>query len=431
MKTSRRRLLLAGTGAAAVAAFALRPGEAGAPHEPYFSQLARTLRASDVATDATTPVMVIDRDRVQANIRKVLALKSPAVGLRVVAKSLPCFELMDLIAQQTQSTRQMVFNLPYLLLQTAERPQFDLLLGKPLPSGAAHAFYEKFRGGAFDPSRQLQWLVDTPERLAEYQQLARALGHKLRINLEIDVGLHRGGFSRAEALANALELLKSEPLLEFSGMMGYDPHVTEIPDLPGSRAGAAKHAQQVYASYKAQALAALPTARDQTAALTWNAAGSPTFHMYDGEGAANELSVGSAFVKPTDFDLPHLDGCEPACFIATPVLKSGAFQLPTGVEWIGNAAQWWDRNQRHGVFLYGGQWRADAVSPVGLSPSGLYGLSPNQQVMVGSGRQSLVPGDTVFFRPHKSEALLQQFGPIVVVSGGKVVDHWPVFPPAP
>jgi D-serine deaminase-like pyridoxal phosphate-dependent protein len=51
--------------------------------------------------------------------------------------------------------------------------------------------------------------------------------------------------------------------------------------------------------------------------------------------------------------------------------------------------------------------------------------------MVGSGRQALVPGDTVFFRPQKSEALLQQFGAIVVVSGGQVVDHWPVFPPAP
>lgn len=214
-------------------------------------------------------------------------------------------------------------------------------------------------------------------------------------------------------------------------MMGYDPHVTEIPDLPGARSAAAAHARKVYDSYKAQALAALPAAREQAAALTWNAAGSPTFHMYDGQGAANEVSVGSAFVKPAEFDLPHLDVCEPACFIATPVLKSGAFQLPTGVEWIGSAAQWWDRNQRHGVFLYGGQWRADAVSPAGLAPSGLYGLSPNQQVMVGSGRQALVPGDTVFFRPQKSEALLQQFGAIVVVSGGQVVDHWPVFPPAP
>ena len=431
MKTSRRRLLLAGTGAAAVAAFALRPGETGAPHAPYFSALARALRASDVAADAVTPVMVIDRDRVQANIRTVMALKSPALGLRVVAKSLPCFALMDLIAQQTQSTRQMVFNLPYLLLHAAERPQFDLLLGKPLPAGAAQVFYQKLRGGAFDPRRQLQWLVDTPERLAQYQQLAQALGHKVRVNLEIDVGLHRGGFAHAEALAQALVLLNSEPLLEFSGMMGYDPHVTEIPDLPGARAAAASHARKVYDSHRAQALAALSGARNPAAALTWNAAGSPTFHRYDGEGPANEVSVGSAFVKPTDFDLPHLDGCEPACFIATPVLKSGAFQLPTGVEWIGRAAQGWDRNQRHGVFLYGGQWRADAVSPAGLAPSGLYGLSPNQQVMVGSGRQGLAPGDTVFFRPQKSEALLQQFGAIVVVSGGQVVEHWPTLPPAP
>ncbi|MBN9341329.1 MAG: alanine racemase, partial [Comamonadaceae bacterium] len=274
-------------------------------------------------------------------------------------------------------------------------------------------------------------LIDTPGRLSEYRALARALGQPLRVNLEIDVGLHRGGFASAEALGAALALLREEPLLQFSGMMGYDPHVSAIPDLPGARRRAEVHAKQTYAAFKAQALAALPLLQAQADALTWNAAGSPTFQLHDGRGAANEVSIGSAFVKPTEFDRPHLAGCEGACFIATPVLKSGAFELPTGVEWLGGLAKAWDRNQRHGVFLYGGQWRADPVSPEGLATSGLYGQSPNQQVMVGSGLQNLAPGDTVFLRPHKSEALLQQFGDIVVVAGGEVVEHWPVLPPMP
>lgn len=429
MNRSRRRLLLTGAGVGVAAAFALRPSVTGAPHAAYFAQLAQALRTSGVATDATTPVMVLDLDRVQANIRQVLALKDPALPLRIVAKSLPSLALLDFIAAQARSTRQMVFSLPYLLAQTQARPQQDVLIGKPLPVGAAQAFYQHAQGGLTPASRGVQWLVDTPARLAEYAQLARALGVALRVNLEIDVGLHRGGFASAAALVEALQILKAEPRLAFTGMMGYDPHVTEIPDLPGARQKAQTHARAVYADFKAQALAALPEARRE--ALTWNAAGSPTFHLYGAQDAANEVSVGSAFVKPVDFDLPHLAACQPACFIATPVLKSGAFELPVGVEWIGSALKAWDRNQRHGVFLYGGQWRADAVSPAGLAPSGLYGLSPNQQVMVGSGRQALRPGDTVFLRPHKSEALLQQFGPLVVVAGGQVVDHWPVLAPAP
>lgn len=429
MTLTTRRKWLIGMGAAAVAALALRPSERGAPHGAYFAALAQALRRSGRATDAVTPVLVLDRDRLLANLRHVLAAKAVRTPLRVVAKSLPSLPLLELIAREAQTTRQMLFNLPYLLRQAAEMPSYDLLLGKPLPVGAAQAFYQQHARGAFVPERQLQWLIDTPERLAEYRQLARALGQPLRVNLEIDVGLHRGGFASAEALGTALALLREEPLLQFSGMMGYDPHVTEIPDLPGARSHAEAHAKAVYAAYKAQALAALPPAQADT--LTWNAAGSPTFHLHDGSGAANEVSVGSAFVKPSEFDLPHLAACEGACFIATPVLKSGAFELPTGVEWLGGLAKTWDRNQRHGVFLYGGQWRADPVSPPGLAESGLWGLSPNQQLLAGSGLQNLAPGDTVFLRPYKSEAMLQQFGDIVVVAGGEVVEHWPVLPPMP
>ncbi|QIL43255.1 DSD1 family PLP-dependent enzyme [Acidovorax sp. HDW3] len=427
---TRRRLWLAGAGAA-LAGWALRPGLSGAPHDAYFSTLAQALRQSGRRTDASTPVLVIDHDRLQANVRQVQALKAPALPLRVVAKSLPATALLQLLAQQLQSQRQMVFNLPYLLLHAAQFPTFDLLLGKPLPVAAAAAFYAQRPANGFDPGRQLQWLIDSPARLAEYRQLAQGLGQRLRVNLEIDVGLHRGGFSSAAALDEALALLRTEPLLEFAGMMGYDPHVTEIPDLPGARASAEAHAKAVYAQYRAQAVAALGLPAAQAPGLCWNAAGSPTFQLHDGSGAANEVSVGSAFVKPAEFDLPHLAACQPACFIATPVLKSGAFMLPSGVQWLGQLLTAWDRNQRHGVFLYGGQWRADPVSPAGLATSGLYGLSPNQQVLVGSGLQQLQPGDTVFLRPHKSEALLQQFGDIVVVASGQVVAHWPAFPPMP
>jgi len=63
----KRRLLLAGIGAGA-AALALRPGVSGAPHGAYFSALARALRRSDRATDATTAAFVL----VPAALRSML-----------------------------------------------------------------------------------------------------------------------------------------------------------------------------------------------------------------------------------------------------------------------------------------------------------------------------------------------------------------------
>jgi D-serine deaminase-like pyridoxal phosphate-dependent protein len=337
--------------------------------------------------------------------------------------------LLDTLMAATSTQRLMVFNLPYLLTLAEQRPRTDLLLGKPMPVAAAQAFYGQFRPGAFDPSRQLQWLVDTPSRLAEYRDLARARRVPLRINIEIDVGLHRGGVDSEKTLAEMLAILAGEPLLAFSGFMGYDAHVTKIPDLPGLRASAEHDAKAIYARYHEIALRTLKLGSPD--GLTFNAAGSPTYRLHDGTGAANEVSVGSAMVKPEDFDTSLLEDLQPAAFIATPVLKSGPFLLPDGVETLGRAVGAWNVNQRHGYFIYGGNWLAAPISPPGLQESGLYGTSSNQQVLVGSGSQGLKPNDYVFLRPRQSEAVLQQFGELALLRNGAISDRWSVLSATP
>ncbi|RXM22213.1 DSD1 family PLP-dependent enzyme, partial [Citrobacter sp. AAK_AS5] len=93
--------------------------------------------------------------------------------------------------------------------------------GKPLPASAVHGVLPRLASARMDASRQVQWLVDTPERLAEYRALARAQGVPLGVNIEIDVGLHRGGVESTEMLAAMLDLLRDEPLLPLRGFMGY------------------------------------------------------------------------------------------------------------------------------------------------------------------------------------------------------------------
>ena len=105
----------------------------------------------------------------------------------------------------------------------------------------------------------------------------------------------------------------------------------------------------------------------------------------------------------------------PAAWIATPVLKVGPFQAPDGVGALGAALRAWDPNQQVAHFIHGGQWLARPESPAGLQASGLIGVSSNQQLLLGSGRQRLRPDDFVFWRPTQSEAVLQQFGDIAVM----------------
>jgi D-serine deaminase-like pyridoxal phosphate-dependent protein len=85
-------------------------------------------------------------------------------------------------------------------------------------------------------------------------------------------------------------------------------------------------------------------------------------------------------------------------------------------------------NQRHALAIHGGHWLADPVSPPGVSASGLYGPSSNQQVMVTSPSTTLAVGDWLFLRPRQSEAVFLQFGAIVVVDNGLPVERWPAFP---
>ena len=63
----------------------------------------------------------------------------------------------------------MVFSLPQLLELAAARATF--CWAKPLPVAAAARFYRERR--APDDGTRIQWLVDTPQRLAQYRDLAR------------------------------------------------------------------------------------------------------------------------------------------------------------------------------------------------------------------------------------------------------------------
>lgn len=417
---TRRRVIAAGTLLGVAGAAALRPADKGAPAAPYFGALARALKAAG----CMQPTLVIDRERLRGNAERLRAHAQGRLQLRLVNKSLPCLALLDEVGRLTGTRRQMVFNLPYLELVTREQPHCEVLMGKPLPVAAAAQYLARRPAQTLSP----QWLLDTPERLVQYRALARARQQPMRVNLELDVGLHRGGIADVSALRVMLQLIMEEPLLQWSGFMGYDAHTEKLPDLGGWRAQARA---QVLTRYRAfvDEVRASPLAASLPQA-TLNTGGSPTFRLHDGRGDPNEVAVGSALVKPADFDTPLLADFEPAAYIATPVLKVADWQAPDGVQGVGQLLQQWDRNQRRAHFVHGGHWLAEPVAPAGLQTSALMGLSSNQQLLLGSGAQDLRPDDLVFCRPTQSEAVLQQFGDIAVYEAGRIQAYWPVFPAA-
>lgn len=418
----RRWVLGGGAALAALGTAALiRPAKEGGVHSDYFLSLSEALKSEGLMR----PTLVIDRTAFHANIDTVTSSLADHMHYRIVAKSVPSLPLLQQVMARANTNRLMIFHQPFLNLVAAEVPDADILLGKPMPVDAAARFYKHAQPGGVDPARQVQWLIDTPERLAQYQALARGQDLQMRINLEINVGLQRGGLSDPSSLKPVLETIDADPNLTFAGFMGYDPHVAAVPDLMGWQGRSLASSISTYEAFLAEAARHYGDAW-RPEALTLNTAGSPTYQFHKASTHANEVAVGSALVKPTSFDIPTLENHQPASFIATPVLKAMERADIPGLEALTGITRLWNRNRARAWFIYGGYWKANPVSPPGLSPNPMF-RSTNQEMLNGSDRIDLQPDDLVFLRPTQSEFVFLQFGDIAVYEDGALIDQWPVF----
>ncbi|MEH6405253.1 MAG: alanine racemase [Sneathiella sp.] len=421
-KISRRTAIIGGAAIVGAGAYLAKPSDKSGPRDPYFLKLQDAMGKAKIST----PTLIVDKSRLNANIDTLVGQLPEGMGYRIVSKSLPSLKLIQHIRERSGTDRLMTFNLPMLLALSQEMPEASQLLGKPLPVGAADTYFKTLAPEASGAASQVQWLVDTPKRLKEYADLAQATNQTLKINLELDVGLHRGGMVAGEELGTALDMINASPYLKFAGFMGYEPHVPAIPSIFGWRDRVLQSAWKKYEDGLAQAASVFNP--EVMAGITRNAAGSPTYRYYDTTKIANEISAGSCLVKPTHYDTELLSDHQAACFIATPVLKSFTKAQTAGLEFADGITRAWNPNAEKTIFTYGGNWMADPIDPPGLEYNPVFGRSSNQELINGGSKLDLDTDDYVFLRPQQSEALFLQFGDIAVYEDGAIIDSWPVFP---
>lgn len=416
----KRRSLVFGTLGMAIAAalgtLFFRPKDMGENHNSYFSGLNDLLKRDGPGR----PLMLVDIDRINQNIDRIADAVGPEKTYRIVVKSLPSMALLDHIMKRANTNALMVFHQPFLNAIIDEFPQADILLGKPMPVSAVEVFYQKISPEQSQIAEKIQWLVDTPERLLQYQELAKRRNIKMRINCEIDVGLHRGGLSKNDELVTILDTIKADAAhLSFSGLMGYEPHLTGMKaDLDHS---AVKSVLSIYQGF----IDTAATNGIDISTLTLNGAGSHTLGIYGNDKTMNDLSAGSGIVKPIDFDTYHLRDNESALFIATPILKRYEELKFPGDPALAKLLPLWNPNMRRLYYIYGGYWKAKVVSPAGVADP-IY-QSTNQSPITTSKAVDLLVDDYIFMRPTQSEHVMLQFGDIFVVQNNKIVGQWPVF----
>ncbi|MEG2265019.1 alanine racemase [Acinetobacter lwoffii] len=383
----------------------------------YFQQLTQDLKQQGTGT----PQLILDLAQYRHNLEVMQSKLPEQLQPRLVVKSLASIPLLKLASEKLNTQRFMVFHLPHLAEIMEAFSQADILLGKPMPIQALKSFYQTLSDqNKINDQGSIQWLIDDVEHLQQYLQLAQRLNIRLHVNIEIDVGLHRGGVQTQQQFIALMKLIQhNAAYLKLSGLMGYDAHVAKLPKILKSPDKSYQQSQQMYQQYKTILQQQFPDLWH--AGLCFNGGGSPTFMQHCQHSVCNDLAFGSMLLKPGDFDLANLAELQCALWIAAPILKVlPCGQIP-GLELMNHLP-----HQYKAVFIYGGYWRADYIYPEKSRPHVLYGRSSNQEMLQVPIQCDIHVDDYVFIRPTQSEAIIPQFAQLYAYTEGKFL-QWQTF----
>jgi len=272
--------------------------------------------------------------------------------------------------------------------------------------------------------------------MQEYLDFATKNGLTLRVSIELDIGLHRGGVDSMEQLDAILKIIQSNPKhLTFSGFMGYDGHVASAPGIFNSarKAALAEFADNmaVYQGYIEHGHQHFPELF--SGSLTFNSGGSSTYSLFGQAPFITDIGIGGAVLRPSSYPALFLGDLLPAEYVATPMIKQWKGALIPYLEGLAGFFRWWNPNDQCSFGIYGGSWAGEIVAPPKLHAQMLTSTDPanenlvtNQSILNGSRKVGWGLGDFAFYYPKQSDAMFQ-FEDILLIRKGKVIGTWQVF----
>ncbi len=175
--------------------------------------------------DIDTPALVIDLDKMERNIDKMATFfegqasnvrphtkthKCPVLAhkqLQAGAHGITCAKLGEAEVMAEAGIRDILI---------ANQIVGDQKIGR-LANLARHC--------------DIMVAVESAENVADLSGAARHVGSRIRVLIEVDVGMHRCGVKSAKEAALLGDVIRKSPNLLFEGIMGYEGHVVMIPDL--------------------------------------------------------------------------------------------------------------------------------------------------------------------------------------------------------
>ena len=170
-----------------------------------------------------TPALVIDLDRLDANIAAMAAhCRAAGIALRPHAKT---HKSVEIARRQIAAgaLRQCCAKLGEAEA-LAEGGIDGLLITSPIVSRAAIARMVALNARVAD----LMLVVDSAASVDDLGEAASAAGQVLKLLVDVDVGLRRTGVAPGGAAVELAERIAAHPALRFAGIQGYAGHLMHV-----------------------------------------------------------------------------------------------------------------------------------------------------------------------------------------------------------
>src|SRR5215204_3333840 len=275
---------------------------------------------------------VVDLDALWSNAGEMLG-RAGGKPIRVASKSIRCRAVQEQILRRPGFAGTMTFTLPETLW-LAERGFEDLLLAYPTTDRGA--LEELALRSAAHPEQAPIVTVDSSEHLDRIESVLGAGAAPVRVCIELDASWWAAGgrvkigakrspvHSPEQALALARDVA-GRPQIDLVALMAYEGQISGVGDRPPGqrlRGAAIRFMQRRSAEELAERRAAAVAAVRQVADLqVVNGGGTGSLELTAAEPAVTEVTAGSGFYAPAQFDHYSRFTLTPAAGFALPIVR--------------------------------------------------------------------------------------------------------------
>jgi len=169
-----------------------------------------------------TPAVLVYPDRIEENIRRMIAMAGNVDRLRPHVKT---HKIAEVIGLQLQMgiTRFKCATLSEVEM-VATKGGRDVLLAYPLLGPAVQNFMQLTEPY---PETKFSVTVDSQAACQQLSEQARISGKVVNVFVDLDNGMHRTGIAPGKAL-DLIEFIKEDSSLELAGLHIYDGHIHEV-----------------------------------------------------------------------------------------------------------------------------------------------------------------------------------------------------------